>query len=111
QERPERVECILPSERRKRPRLLPLSRDYRLAVRHRRTAPGPRDDQRSLSLDDELGSDDAGIGIVEVPPAVHPGLRALLPPVVPIGEQELERLGEARLAGAVPADDEREPGT
>jgi hypothetical protein len=48
--------------------------------------------------------------VVEVPPAVAPGLAALGPAVGVAGEQELEALGEAGFAGAVAADDQGEAG-
>ena len=62
-----------------------------------------------LALERELGGD-RGFGVVEVAPAVLPDLGALLPAVGLAGEQQLEGLGEAGLAGAVAADDEREAG-
>jgi hypothetical protein len=48
--------------------------------------------------------------VVEVAPAVAPDLAAVLPAVGVAGEQQLEGLGEAGLAAAVAADDEREAG-
>ena len=62
-----------------------------------------------LPLQGEVGGE-GGLRVVEVPPAVAPDLAAVSPAVGVAGEQELEALGEAGLAGAVAADDEGEAG-
>ena len=62
-----------------------------------------------LPLQGELGGE-GGLWVVEVPPAVPPDLAALGPAVGVAGQEELEALGEAGLAGAVAADDEGEAG-
>jgi len=47
---------------------------------------------------------------MEAAPAVFPNSGASVPALVAAGEQHLEAFGEARLAGAIAADDEREAG-
>ena len=48
--------------------------------------------------------------MMQVPPALAPHGGALLPAQAVAGEQDLQGLGEARLAGAVAPDDERQAG-
>ena len=57
----------------------------------------------------KLGAELSRRGVVEVAPARSPDGRSCLPAPVLAGEEDLERLGEARLARSVAADDQRQP--
>ena len=93
----------MPAGREARPHLVDLElRPFR---------PFPRHDARSALALDEEGGVHRRRGMVEVPPAVAPHRGALLPAQAVPGEEDLERFREARLAGAVASDHEREPGT
>src|SRR5690606_13389062 len=105
------LERALPVERLERARLLSRRDDRRLAVFQLVAGPPAAHNERALTFDDELGADGAGTVVVQVAPAVDPGLRATVPAEVAPGQQELECLGKARLPAAVAADDEREAGT
>ena len=72
-------------------------------------APRLRHDVRGrLAIDEQSRFNSRGVRLMEVPPAVLPNLAApRAPSLVVAREDELERLGKARLARTVPADDER----
>jgi len=65
----------------------------------------------SLLALDEKRRGERRRGMMEIPPALAPDGSALLPAQAVAGEQHLEPLGEARLAGAVATHDEREAGS
>ena len=64
----------------------------------------------ALAFDEEVRLQRRAI-VMEVAPAFDPDLGPLLPAVVASGQQILEALGEAGLAGAIASDDEGEAGT
>ena len=74
----------------------------------------PRPRPRELDLPDPFGEEarpHLRLGaVVQVAPAFLPEARSLVGPAhAGAGEQHFERLGERRLAAAVPADDQRQP--
>src|SRR5690606_32688221 len=83
------LERALPVERLERARLLSRRDDRRLAVFQLVAGPPAAHNERALTFDDELGADGAGTVVVQVAPAVDPGLRATVPAEVAPGQQEL----------------------
>jgi hypothetical protein len=72
--------------------------------------PDPGDLRRpGLPVDSELHDDARIVTVVQVPPAVPPHRGPAGPALVVAGQRELDGLGEARLARAVPAGDDRQP--
>jgi hypothetical protein len=111
QQRAEALERRLPPERRPR---VARARDLHRLASVQRGAGRPaaaQVERRRLAVDVEAGGQGRRAGAVQVAPALAPDLRLVLPAQVAPREQQLEPLGEARLARAVAADDEREPGT
>ena len=111
EERPERAERARPAERVERLRLaaLGLGGDH-AGAQVRVRAPRARGHERPLALDQQLRGDRRRLGLMQVAPAQLPRLGAPFPAQAGAGEQHLRAFGEARLAGAVAPDHQREAG-
>lgn len=84
--------------------------DARTAWAHDAHGPGSGDCRRALlCLDRELRAHLGRRGVVEVAPALPPDEGPVLPAPVRSRQQDFQRLGEARLAGSIPADHQRQP--
>ena len=98
---------VVPAEKREICRRLAVRLNLDLAsVEVRAGGPSARDARLAAVPFDSKHRFDRGVGMVEVAPALAPDGRPLRPAPVVLGEQHFERLGEARLPGAVAADDE-----
>jgi hypothetical protein len=81
------------------------------AAERRVRRPGAPDRRRADAFQQELGADLGRARAAQVAPPLVPHRGQLLPPLQVAGQQHLQRLGETRLAAAVPPHDEGEAGT
>ena len=107
QERPEARQVAVPAVLRQHRRGTGAA--ARVVVR-RAVRPLLRERDLATALQHQLGRDPRRALVVQALPGLRPRLRALLPALQPPGHQQLEALGERRLAGPVATDDDRQPG-